>query len=90
MIRSSHEESVREIAQGMLLGTQFQYFIPEVAAESTSATADVHVSSPPYNVHLEKMDLSYPGDVAGTSVTVQFKWLENSYENTNSGSLFGL
>ena len=57
---------MREIAQGMLLGTQFQYFILEVAAESSPATADVHVSSPPYDVHLEEMDLSYPGGVART------------------------
>ena len=67
MIRSSHEESVREIAHGMLLGTQFQHFILEVAAESSPATANVHVSSPPYDVHLKEMDLSYPSDVAGTS-----------------------
>ena len=49
----------------MLLGTQFQHFISEVVAESSPATAYVHVSSPPYNVHLEEMDLSYPGDIAG-------------------------
>ena len=65
MIRSSHKELMKEIAQGMLLGTQLQYFLPEVAAESSPATIDVHVSSPPYNVHLEEIDLSYPGDVAG-------------------------
>ena len=67
MIQSSHKEPVREIVQGMLLGTQFQHFIPEVAAESSPATAYVHVSSPPYDVHLEEIDLSYPGDVARTS-----------------------
>ena len=67
MIRSSHEEPVREIAQGMLLDTQFQYFIPEVDAESSPATTDVHVSSPPYDVHFEKMDLSYPDDAVRTS-----------------------
>ena len=67
MVQSSHEELVREIAQGMLLGKQFQHLIPKVVAESSSATAYVHVSSPPCDVHLEEMDLSYLGDVAGTS-----------------------
>ena len=67
VIHSSHEEPVREIAQGMLLGTQFQHFIPEVAAKSSPATADLHVSSPTHDVHLEEMDLLYPDDVAGTS-----------------------
>ena len=51
----------------MLLGMQFQYFIPKVTAKSLPAIADVHVSSPPHDVHLEEMDLSYPGDVAGNS-----------------------
>ena len=67
MMRYSHEEPVREIAQGMLVGTQFQHFISEVAAESSPTTVDAHVSSPAYNYHLEEMDLSYPVDVAGTS-----------------------
>ena len=65
-MRYNHEEPVREIAQSMLVGTQFQHFIPEVAAESSPATADTHVSSPAYDYHLEEMDLSYPVDVAGT------------------------
>ena len=55
------------VPKGMLLEMQFEHFITEVAAESSLATADVHVSSPPYDVHLEEMDLSYPGDVAGNS-----------------------
>ena len=67
MMRYNHEKPVREIAQGMLVGTQFQNFIPEVAAESSSAIADAHVSSPAYDYHLEEIDLSYPVDVAETS-----------------------
>ncbi|XP_057519959.1 uncharacterized protein LOC130800448 [Amaranthus tricolor] len=67
VMRYSHEEPVREIAQGMLVGTQFQHFIPEVAAESSLATTHMHVSSPAYDYHLEEMDLSYPVDVTGTS-----------------------
>ena len=67
VIRSSHAEPVRKIAQGMLLGTQFQLFIPEVAEEASPTTGDVHVSSPPHDVHLEETDLSYPGDVVGIS-----------------------
>ena len=66
-MRYSHEEPVREIAQGMLVGTQFQHFIPEVVAESSPVTAHTHVSSPAYDYHLEDMDRSYPVDVAGTS-----------------------
>ena len=62
MMRYSHEELVREIAHGMLVGTQFQHFIPEVAAESSSAIADADVLSPAYDYHLEEMDLSYPFD----------------------------
>ena len=58
---------MREIAQGMLVGTQFQHFIPEVAAESSPATADARVSSPAYDFHLEEIDLSYPVGVARTS-----------------------
>ena len=67
MMRYSHEEPVREIAQGMLIDTQFQHFILEVAAEASPASADAHFSSPAYDYHLEEMDLSYPVDVAGTS-----------------------
>ena len=67
VMRHDHEKSVREIAQGMLVGTQFQHFIPEVVAKSSLATAHTHVSSPAYDYHLEKMDLSCPVDVAGTS-----------------------
>ncbi|XP_057544356.1 uncharacterized protein LOC130823658 [Amaranthus tricolor] len=43
VIRSSHEEPVREIAQGMLLGTQFQYFTSKIATKSSLTTVDVHV-----------------------------------------------
>ena len=67
VMQYSHEEPVREIAQGMLVDTQFQHFIPEVAAKSSLATADVHVSSLAYDFHLDEMDLSYPRDVTGTS-----------------------
>ena len=35
VIRSSQEDPVQEIAQGMLLDMQFQHFIPEVAAEAS-------------------------------------------------------
>ena len=66
-MRYSHKEPMREIAQDMLVNTQFQHFIPEVAAESSPATTDAHVSSPAYDYHLEEIDLSYPVDVAGTS-----------------------
>ena len=67
MMRYSHEEPVREIAHSMLVGSQFQHFIPEVAAESSPTTADTHVSSPAYDYHLEEMEHSYPVDDAGTS-----------------------
>ena len=67
VMRYSHEEPVREIAHGMLVGSQFQHFIPEVAAESSTTTAHTHVSSPAYDYHLEEIDQSYPVDVAGTS-----------------------
>ena len=66
-MRYSHKEPVREIAQGMLVSTQFQHFIPEVAAESSPATTHMHVSSPAYDYHLDDIDLSYPVDVAETS-----------------------
>ena len=69
MMRYSHEEPVREIAQGMLVGTQFQHFTSKVAADSSPATVDTHVSFPAYDYHLEEMDLSYPVDVAETSQT---------------------
>ncbi|CAO2836184.1 unnamed protein product [Amaranthus hypochondriacus] len=62
VIRTTHEEPVREIAQGVLFGTQFQHFIPEVAAGS---------SSPAREVHLEEMDLSYTADDAGPSQPTQ-------------------
>ena len=67
VMRYSQEEPVREIAHGMLVGSQFQHFIPEVAAESSPTTAHSHVSSPAYDYHLEEMDHSYPVDAAGTS-----------------------
>ena len=63
MMPYSREEPVREIPQGMLVGTQFQHFILEVDAESSTATTHTHVSSSAY----EEMDLSYPVDVAWTS-----------------------
>ena len=44
----------------MLLGTQFQHFILEMAEEASPATGKVQVSSPPHDVHLEEVDLSYP------------------------------
>ena len=66
-MRYIHEELVREIAHGMLVGSQFQHFIPEVAVESSPTTAHTHVSSPAYYYHLEEMDHSYPVHVAGTS-----------------------
>ena len=69
MMRYSHEELVREIAHGMLVGSQFQHFILEVAAESSTTTAHTHVSSLAYDYHLEEMDHSYPVDAAGTSQT---------------------
>ncbi len=62
VIRTTHKEPVREIAQGMLLGTQFQHFIPEVAAGS---------SSPAREDHLEEMDLPYLADDAGPSQPTQ-------------------
>ena len=66
-MRYSHNEPVREVAQGMLVGTQFHHFISKVVAESSLATADAHVSFPAYDFHLEETDLSYPVDVAETS-----------------------
>ena len=36
VISSTQEEPVREIAQGILQGTQFQHFIPEVVERDTS------------------------------------------------------
>ncbi|XP_057532807.1 uncharacterized protein LOC130810684 [Amaranthus tricolor] len=81
VMRYSHEEPVREIAQGMLVGTQFQHFISEVTMESTPAIADVHVSSHAYDYHMEEIDLSYPVDVAGT---LQARPLQPSqYESAN-------
>ena len=66
MIQSSHEQPVREITQGMLLGTQFQHFIPEVAEEASPAADEVQVLSPPQDIHLEEVDLSYPEHGSGT------------------------
>ena len=67
VMRYSQEEPVREIAHGMLAGTQFQHFIPEVAPQSSPTTGHTHASSPSYDYHLEEMDHSYPVEVAGTS-----------------------
>ena len=62
VIRTTHEEPVREIAQDVLLGTQFQHFIPEVAAGSSSTEREAH---------LEEMDLSYTAIDAGPSQPTQ-------------------
>ena len=71
MMRYNQEEPVREIAHGMLVGSQFQHFIPEVAAESSPTTAHTHVSSSAYEYHLKEMDHSYPVDSwAITAITV--------------------
>ena len=67
VIGSSHEQPVREITRGMLLGTQFQHFIPEVAEEVSPAGGKVQFSSPPHEAHLEEVDLSYPEHGSGTS-----------------------
>ena len=56
MISSTHEEPVRVIAQGILIGTQFQYFILEVA-EPAQPSIDAQTSSPPPDVHLEEIDV---------------------------------
>ena len=67
-MRYSQEEPVREIAHGMLFGSQFQHFIPEVAAQHSPTTSHTHMAcSPSYDYHLEEMDHSYPVDAAGTS-----------------------
>ena len=66
MISSTHEEPVCEIAQGILLRTQFQHFIPEVA-EPAQPSTDVQRSSPPPGVHLEEIDVTYPHDGAESS-----------------------
>ncbi|XP_057529988.1 uncharacterized protein LOC130808544 [Amaranthus tricolor] len=67
VMRYRHKEPVREIAHGMLVGSQFQHFTLEVAVESSPTTTHTHVSSSAYDYHLEEMDHSYPVDVAGTS-----------------------
>ena len=69
VISSTQEEPVREIAQGILLGTQFQHFIPEVAVPDT--TMDEQGSSPHHaDVHLEKVDLTRPDYGAGSSILI--------------------
>ena len=66
VIRSTQEEPVREIAQGILLGTQFQHFIPEVAVPDS--TMYEQGSSPHYSdVHLEEVDLTCPDYGVGSS-----------------------
>ncbi|XP_057534009.1 serine/threonine-protein phosphatase 7 long form homolog [Amaranthus tricolor] len=71
VMRYSQEEPVREIAHGMLFGSQFQHFIPEVAAQHSPTTSHTHMAcSPSYDYHLEEMDHSYPVDAAGTSQAV--------------------
>ena len=51
----------------MLLGTQFKHFILEVARQASPTATDMQVSSPPHDILLEEIDLSYPSDVAGSS-----------------------
>ncbi|XP_057523596.1 uncharacterized protein LOC130803497 [Amaranthus tricolor] len=66
VISSSQEEPVREIAQGILRGTQFQHFISEVTAPHT--TIYEYGSSPHHaDVHLEEVDLTCPDYGAGSS-----------------------
>ncbi|XP_057532199.1 uncharacterized protein LOC130810238 [Amaranthus tricolor] len=68
VMRYSQEEPVREIAHGMLVGSQFQHFIPEVAAQHSPTISHTHMAcSPSYDYHLEEMDHSYSVDAAGTS-----------------------
>ena len=66
VIRSTQEEPVRDIAQGILHGTQFQHFISEVAVPDTSMYEQ---GSSPYHddVHLEEVDLTCPDYGAGSS-----------------------
>ena len=68
-ICSSQDESIRKIAGGILLGAQFQYFMPKVAKPTplaTHTTEDVQRSSlPPPEVHLEEIHLTYPLDGVG-------------------------
>ena len=52
-------------AQGILLGTQFELFIPEVV-EPTQPSTDVQ-SSPPPDIHLEEIDMTYSHEGAGSS-----------------------
>ena len=66
IISSTQEEPVREITQGILLGTQFQHFIPEVVVPHT--TMDEYGSSPYHaDVHLDEVDLTCPDYGAGSS-----------------------
>ena len=64
VISSIHEEPVREIAQGILLGTRFQHFISEVAKMAHPST-DVQRSPPFPDVHLKEIDVTYPHEGAG-------------------------
>lgn len=50
VICSSHEDIVREIALGILLGTQFHHFILKVVEEAPPAIDKVHKLSPPHDV----------------------------------------
>ena len=66
VISSSQEEPIRDIAQGVLLGTQLQHFIPEVVVPDT--TMDAQRSSPHHaDVYLEEVDLTCPDYGAGSS-----------------------
>ncbi|XP_057531444.1 uncharacterized protein LOC130809693 [Amaranthus tricolor] len=66
VISSTQEEPVREIAQGILLRTQFQHFILEVVVPDT--TMDEQGSSPHHaDVHLEEVDLTCPDYGVGSS-----------------------
>ncbi|XP_057526211.1 uncharacterized protein LOC130805455 [Amaranthus tricolor] len=46
VMRYSQEEPVREIAHGMLVGSQFQHFIPEVATQHSPTISHTHMSPP--------------------------------------------
>ncbi|CAO2836089.1 unnamed protein product [Amaranthus hypochondriacus] len=67
VIQSSHEQPVREIANNILHGTQFQHFIPVVAEETSPTTLEVQPSSPAKDIHLQEVDLSYPLHGSGSS-----------------------
>ncbi|XP_057539301.1 serine/threonine-protein phosphatase 7 long form homolog [Amaranthus tricolor] len=67
VISSSQEEPVWEIAQGILRGTQFQQFIPELTAPDTTMYECGSSSHHADDVHLEEVDLTCPDYGAGSS-----------------------